>query len=110
MEQVVPVKKFSDLNIKIERKSITGDKVKIEDVIGKEIVIHSYAIEDSKIDRFKESGDSKCLYLQFKMNDKDCLVFTRAKGLMEAMEKVGMANLPIMATIVKDEQRRLLFK
>lgn len=112
MEQTVPVTKFSDLNITTDDRSITGQKVGIEEVLGKEILIHSYIIEDTKIERFKQSGSLDCLYLQFTMDKRECLLFTRGKNLIKAMREATAKNarFPISTTIVKDQQRRLLFK
>ena len=55
------MKRFSDF---AEEQTLDGDKVKLDDVLNKEIVVTGYVITKSK---YKSSGDM-CLKLQFEVD------------------------------------------
>jgi hypothetical protein len=74
------MKKFSDLNIKVNTRSFEGDKIKISKVLNKEIIIHEFRIEDSKV--FKDKGNGKCLYLQISFKDEKHVIFTSSGCLI----------------------------
>lgn len=89
------MKRFSDFattNI-----TITGDKIKIDDVIGKEIEVVGYKIMDSKYNRH---GNDKVLTLQFKLDGEEKILFTGSKVLMEQVEQYKN-EMPYLATIQK---------
>lgn len=75
------MKKFSDFAQEI---NITGDKIKIEDVIGKEIEVTGFKISGSK---FVKSGNDKLLTLQFNVEGVSRVIFTGSSVLMEQCEK-----------------------
>ena len=75
-----------------------GDKVKIGDLIGKEMQITGYTVSKSKYD------DKDLLTLQIKLNDEDRIVFTGSKVLINQCEKYK-DNLPFIATIQKINDR-----
>ena len=51
---------FKSFGIKPQTKSFEGDKIKIDKVLNKLIVVEDYKIEPSKF----EKGNGKCLFLQ----------------------------------------------
>ena len=55
------MKRFSDF---AEEQTLDGDKVKLDDVLNKEIVVTGYVVTKSK---YKSSGDM-CLKLQFEVD------------------------------------------
>ncbi len=53
------IPKFSDLS---ERKSLDGDKIKIDDVLNNPIVVTGYNVSSSK---YKDKNNDKCVKVQF---------------------------------------------
>lgn len=89
------MKRFSDFAT--ETSAMTGDKIKIEDVLDKEIEVIGYKVSDSKYAKVK---DGKVLTLQFKLNGENRILFTGSNVLMEQVEKYGN-EMPFVATITK---------
>lgn len=90
--------KFSDFGIKVALPAFTGDKVKIDRVLNREIIVHDFKIEISK---FK----GNCLYLQIEFNNVRHVLFTGSKALMDAIEQVDKSGFPFTTTIVKENER-----
>lgn len=90
------MKRFSDFS---NEKVLEGDKIKIDDILNEEIIIHNYRIKDS---RYSKNESGKYLTLQISKNEKDekKVVFTGSDVLIEQMEKYGR-ELPFAATIRK---------
>lgn len=95
--------KFSDLNIAAESKSYTGDKIKMERVFNREITIHEFKIEPSKLE--KKKGNGLCLYMQISIGDTKHLLMTGSVNLQEMIKKVPSDKFPITSTIIKDNER-----
>lgn len=95
---------FSQFNIKPQTKGFEGDKIKISKVLNREIVVHDFKIEDSKV--FKQ-GSGKCLHLQIEMNQQKHVVFTSSSGLMDAINQVPKTGFPFKTTIIEDNDRYL---
>lgn len=91
------MKKFSDMGIKVDVKHFTGDKIKIERIINREIKVFDYKITDSQ---FKD----KCLYLQIELNGNMHVVFTGSKMLINAIEQVDKSDFPFSTTIQKPNE------
>lgn len=89
------IKRFSDFAQ--EAKPMDGAKLKIDDVINKEILIIGCKIKDSK---YSKSNSSRCLTIQFVMDDKRYVLFTGSTILIEQMEKY-QHEIPFLATIKK---------
>jgi len=89
------MKRFSDFAT--VNTAIIGDKIKIEDVLGKEIEVIGYKINDSK---YKKKDNDKVLTLQFKLNGEDKILFTGSNVLMEQVETYK-EELPFLAKIEK---------
>jgi hypothetical protein len=89
------VKRFSDFAH--VNTAIIGDKIKIEDVLSKEIEVIGYKINDSK---YKKKDNDKVLTLQFKLNGEDRILFTGSNVLMEQIETYK-DELPFLAKIEK---------
>lgn len=94
------MKSFAELGIKITDKGLTGEKIKIEKILNVQIVINNYKIVESKFE-----GKGSCLHLQITYKNEMRVLFTGSKGLIEQIEQVGKSNLPITATIVKEDER-----
>lgn len=95
------MKQFKDLGITTEARGFTGDKIKIHKIFGKEIVIHKFAIKDSKY----EDGNDKCLHMQISIGDKKHVIFTGSNSLMDAIKKVDTADFPFMTKIIEQDER-----
>jgi hypothetical protein len=97
--------RFDQFNITINAKSFVGDKIKISKILGKEIVIHDWKIEDSKVNAFKERGCDKCLHLQISINGEKHIVFTSSCGLLEAIQQVPKTGFPFTTIIIEENDR-----
>jgi hypothetical protein len=90
---------FSQFNIKTTAKGFEGNKIKISKIINKQIVVHDFKIEDSKV--FK----GKCLHLQISVNNEKHIIFTSSTGLIEAIQQVPNEGFPFSATIIEENDR-----
>jgi len=97
---------FSQFNIATASKNFEGDKIKMSKILNREIVVHAFKIEESKV--FKERGTGKCLHLQISFNNEKHIVFTGSSGLIEVIEQVPASGFPFTTTI-KQENERFLF-
>jgi hypothetical protein len=98
--------KFSQFNIKTTINTFEGDKIKISKILNREIVVHGFKIDDSKV--FKERGSGKCLCLQISVNDKKHIVFTSSSGLINTITQVAENDFPF-STVIIEENDRFLF-
>lgn len=89
------MKRFSDFAS--EASAITGDKIKIEEVLGEEIEVIGYKITDSK---YQKTNDDKVLTLQFNINGVNRVLFTGSSVLMEQVEKYKN-EIPFLTKIEK---------
>lgn len=87
------MKRFSDF---AEEQTLDGDKVKLDDVLNKEIVVTGYVITKSK---YKSSGDM-CLKLQFEVDGARYILFTGSNVLINQIERYH-DEIPFITTIKK---------
>ncbi len=97
------MKRFSEFNIQTTCRGFEGDKIKISRILGREIIVHHYKIEDSKV--FKDRGTCKCLQLQISVNNEKHVVFTSSSGLIEAIQQIPETDFPFSATIIEENDR-----
>lgn len=76
------IPRFSDFAE--EDAVLAGDKVKIEEVIGKEIVITGFRVSKSK---YQKKDAQECLKLQFQLEGKTLVLFTGSGVLIEQIKK-----------------------
>jgi hypothetical protein len=95
------MKSFKQFNIQVTSKSFEGDKIKIDRVLNKEIIVHAFKIEDSKF----EKGNGKCLYLQIHVDNAKRVLFTGSASLMEMIKQVDKNDFPFTTTIVRENER-----
>lgn len=86
------MKRFSDFAT--GDASLTGDKIKLDDILEKEIVIKGYKIADSKY------NDGQVLTLQFELENKEYIVFTGSSVLINQTEKYK-EEIPFITKIEK---------
>jgi len=95
------MKSFKDFGIKPALTSMLGDKIKIDRILNRQIIVHDYRIEDSKYG----NGSSKCLYLQIELNGIRNVVFTGSAVLIDLIQQVPKSEFPFTSTIIKDNER-----
>jgi hypothetical protein len=76
---------------------LDGAKVRIDDVLNRELAITGYAVKTSK---FSKNKSGKYLTLQFRLDDDKRVLFTGSDVLIDQMEKYG-DRVPFTATIRK---------
>ena len=97
--------RFSQFNIKAPIKGFEGNKIKMARILNREIVVHAYKIEDSKVQAFREKGTGKCLHLQISVENDMHVVFTSSSGLIEMIQMVPEDKFPFTTTIVEENDR-----
>jgi hypothetical protein len=90
---VAEKKRFSDFAKR--HTPLAGDKMKMADVLDKEIEVLSYRVSSSRY-----NGPAQCLQLQFKLADALCVLFTGSQVLIEQCETYKN-EIPFIATIRK---------
>lgn len=98
------MKDFKQLNINPVGKNFSGTKIKMSKVLNREIIIHDFKIEDSKI--FKDNN-SKCLHLQIELNEVKYIIFTSSNGLIDSIKQTVPGDFPFTTTIIEENDRYL---
>ncbi|MDR0422995.1 MAG: hypothetical protein LBH46_00200 [Rickettsiales bacterium] len=89
-------KRFSDFAKPYHR--FEGDKVKIDNLLDKEIEILNFEITNSK---FADDKNSKCLTIQFRDSDNQIKIcFSGSSILMDQLEK-HQEQIPFFTIIIK---------
>jgi hypothetical protein len=88
-------KRFNDFAR--EARPLEGSKVKIDEIINREILITDYKICDS---RFEKKDCTKCLTLQFEMEGAKHVLFTGSNVLIDQIEKYRH-EIPFLTTLKK---------
>lgn len=99
LNKIYGMKKFADLGIVIKHDEFIGDKIKIDKIINREIVLCDFKIDESK---YKDNNNKKCLTLQIELNGEKKIVFTGSKILLQAVEQVNKEDLPVTCTIITE--------
>lgn len=94
------MKQFKDFGIKLDFQGMVGDKIKVDRVLNREIVVMDFKIEESKFE-----GRGKCLYMQIELNGIKHVMFIGSKRLIELIEMVPKAEFPFKTTIIKENER-----
>lgn len=92
---------FNSFGIKPNQQGLTGDKIKIDRILNREVIVHDYKIVDSKY----EKGNGKCLHLQIEVAGNMQVVFTGSAVLMEMIDRVPKSEIPFKTTIVREQER-----
>ena len=88
-------KKFSDFAQ--EEPAMDGEKVKIKDIIDKEIFVTAYKMRTSK---YSKSNSEQCLTVHFQRDEQSYIFFTGSAVLTEQIEKYKN-EIPFLTTIRK---------
>ena len=86
-------------------KGFEGDKIKMEKILNREIVVHAYKLEESKVKVYRDRGSDKCLYLQISFNNEMYVIFTSSSCLIEAIRQIPADKFPFITIIIKENQR-----
>ena len=94
MEKNLP-KRFSEFAR--ENMPLEGSKLKLDDVVNREITVLDYRVKDS---HYKKENCEKCLTLQFRMDDKIYMMFTGSNVLRDQIDKYK-SEIPFITVIKK---------
>ena len=92
--RIMNEKKFGDLGIIVESDAMTGEKIKMSKVIGREILVKDYKITDSKYEK-----TTHCLTIQIEIGGENKVIFTGSGMLRKQIEQINKADFPFIATI-----------
>src|SRR6218665_3713920 len=92
------MKKFSDFGIKTDVQRFTGEKIKIERILNRQIIVHDFEINKSKY------SDGDCLFIQLEIDNTRRVLFTGSRNLLEMIQKIPKSEFPFTTAIIKDEK------
>jgi hypothetical protein len=98
------MKKFSELNIE-STVPMSGDKVKMKNILNIEIQILDFRIDESL---YKKNKSGNRLQLQMNVNGEAKILFTGSEVLMGQIEQVKKEDLPF-STIIKQVEDYYIF-
>lgn len=87
---------FSDF---ADEKPLAGDKLRIKDILGKEIIMKAYRITESKMNDNK----GPCMMMQYELDGEEHVTFTGSGVLIRQMEKYH-EHLPFKTTLIKPDR------
>lgn len=90
------IARFSDFAE--EDINLSGEKMQMQDVFGKEITIKAYRLMESKV-----AVGKTCMQLQFELDGKERVVFTTSVVLQRQIKKYD-SHLPFK-TIIKNMRK-----
>jgi hypothetical protein len=96
---------FNQFNITSNTTSFVGDKIKMIKILDKQIIVHHYKLDDSKVYKDKNRGTCKCLQLQITYNDEKYVIFTSSSGLIDMIQQIPLGGFPFTTTIIKENDR-----
>jgi len=85
------MQRFEDF---VEEKTFIGDKIKLNDLVDREIIIESYKIDKSKY------NDGQCLSLQIVFDNQKRVVFSGSEVIKDQVVKY-QEKLPFITTVKK---------
>lgn len=91
------MKRFAEFDV-TGSDCLIGDKIKIEKILNREIVVSRHKIEESK---FPKNKSGKCLHLQIEIGGAKNVVFTGSDVLINQISQITEDNFPFVTTIVK---------
>ena len=90
---------FKNFKIKPNLTNFVGDKIKIDRIINREIIVQKFKIEDSKAKQ-----GTKFLTLQIELNGTNNVIFTGSKILQEMILQVPENGFPFKTTIIRENE------
>ena len=98
--------KFNQFGIEPKSKALEGDRIPIDRVFNKLIIVEDFQIKPSK---YQEKGNGKCLYLQVVVDNSKRIVFTGSVNLQEMISNVPKDKFPFETTIIKNDNKQFIF-
>lgn len=92
------MKKFKELGIKAPDDGLIGEKININKVINKNIIVKKFRISDSKF-----RGNR--LDLQIELDGENRVMFLGSKTLIKMIEQVQAEDFPFETVIVRENNR-----
>lgn len=92
------MKSFKELGIKNNVNAFIGEKIKIERILNKEIIVHNFEIKPSKFE------GQKLLTMQIQIGEEKRVIFTGSKVLIDLIVLVSKSDFPFKTTIVKENE------
>lgn len=92
------MKDFKDLGIKTNVNAFIGEKIKVERILNKPIIVHAYDLKPSKFE------GQQLLTIQIQVGDEKRIIFTGSKVLQEVIQQVPKTEFPFTTTIVKENE------
>ena len=96
------MKSFKDFGIEPQTKGFEGDKIKIDRILNKEIIVKRFKIEPSK---FTDKSNGRRLVLEIEVDGQNRVVFTGSTVLQEIIQMVPDSGFPFTTKIVRDNER-----
>jgi len=93
---------FNELGIKAPIRNFEGDKIKMDRILNKPIVVQAFKVGPSK---FSEKGSGKLLTLQILYESSKRIVFTGSCSLIEMISQVPTDKFPITTTITRENEQ-----
>ena len=94
------MKRFSELGI-VNQDGFSGDKIKIDKILNREITVIKFKVETSK---FPKNKSEKYLTLQIEMSETKYVIFSGSDYLMNQLAQVAEVDFPFTATIIKSNE------
>ena len=96
---ITGMKLFSELGVTVDHAPMTGEKIKINKILNKEIEVIDFELNTSK---FNQERGKRCLKLQIRYDDELRVIFTGSSMLVGAISKIKKECLPFRTTIVEN--------
>lgn len=96
---------FKDLGIKPAEGNIRGLKIKVKELLGKEIIVY----DKFKLINSKYGNNKKCLHMQIQYEGNFRMVFTTAHALIDVVLQAKEKNGFPFKTVIKRQNDRYEF-
>src|SRR3954468_15287787 len=93
------MKNFSDMGIKPTPPNFTGDSIKIDRILNKEVNVLAFKTGPSS----KKPG-TEYLTLQLEVDGAKRVLFSGSKTLIDMIQKVQTGDIPFKTTIIKESE------
>lgn len=92
------MKKFSDLNIIQPEQPFSGEKIKLYNILNREITVINFRIVASKFN----NSESQRLDIELEIDNVKRITWTGSRRLVDTMKQVNPTDLPFQTIIVKE--------
>lgn len=97
--KITGMKLFSELGVTIDSAPMTGEKIKINRILNKEIEVVDFELSESK---FKKENGRACLKLQIRHEGELRVIFTGSVMMVKAIECIKREMLPFITTVIEN--------